>query len=333
MKQVSPGIIRIKERGSFGAVKPPINIYVILGDDGLIYDAGYGKKRAARYLIESIKQIENFYNSKKESINITRLLPSHSHPDHIAGIAPIKDHLNTRLILTKEMYKIMKNKNTYFSHYREPYPSESFKTNTLKERLNYHSQRILSKIFYRVIYGTSFDFSIDEIISSNKEIEIGGKSWKIFSSPGHAPDHISLYNEENGILMSGDNVLRTITTWLGPPQSNLREYISTLKKIKNLPKLRLILPAHGSPITNPIERINDILSHRRQRKLQVMKIIEHYPNKGVSPEQILDLLYTGKNRFFQQMARGWVSLTLRMLKENQEIYGKLKDNKIFFFPK
>lgn len=333
MKQVSPGIIRIKERGSFGAIKPPINIYVILGDDGCIYDAGYGKKRAARYLIESIRLIEKFYSSKRESINIKRLLPSHSHPDHIAGITQIKNHLHTKIILTKEMYEIMKNKNAYFSYYREPYPSQHFKPNNLKTRLNYHSQRILSKIFYKVIYGISFDFSIDEIISSNKQIDIGGKSWKIFPSPGHAPDHISLYNEENGILMSGDNVLRSITTWLGPPRSNLREYISTLKKIKSLPKLRLILPAHGSPITNPIERINDILSHRRQRKLQVMKIINHYSNKGVSPEQILELLYPGKNRFFQQMARGWVSLTLRMLKENQEIYGKLKDNKIFFFPK
>ena len=42
MKEVYPGIFLIKEKGTFGAIKPPENIYVLAGPDGIIYDAGYG---------------------------------------------------------------------------------------------------------------------------------------------------------------------------------------------------------------------------------------------------------------------------------------------------
>lgn len=46
MKEVYPGIFFIRESGGMlGIAKPPENIYVLAGNDGLIFDAGYGTKR------------------------------------------------------------------------------------------------------------------------------------------------------------------------------------------------------------------------------------------------------------------------------------------------
>ena len=50
MREVYSNIFLIKEKGSFGAIKPPENIYVLAGSDGIIYDAGYGTKRAVKHL-------------------------------------------------------------------------------------------------------------------------------------------------------------------------------------------------------------------------------------------------------------------------------------------
>ncbi|TXT54459.1 MAG: putative Hydroxyacylglutathione hydrolase [Promethearchaeota archaeon] len=331
MKQVFPGIIRIKERGSFGAIKPPINIYILLGENGLIFDAGYGLKSSSMFLVNSVKRIKSYFHSKNTSINITRILPSHSHPDHIAGISKIQKDLALELILTEEMYEHMKNKEAYRSHYRESHPSELYKVNSLKTRINFHSQRVLSTFFYKIIYGISFDYKVDKIIQSDSKLHIGGKIWKIIPSPGHTSDHISLYNEDTGILFSGDNILRSITTWLGPPESNIKQYITSLQEIKGLSNLRMIFPAHGSPIMEPKKRIEEIISHRKKRTNQLLKIIQFSGSEGITPKKILQMLYPGESGFFHRMARGWVSLTLNMLEEEQKISKNIKDREFLFF--
>ena len=93
MEEVYPDIFRIKERGSFGVVKPSENVYVLAGSDGLIYDAGYGKRKTVRYLISKIEEIENLYKSQNKEFNITRVLPSHWHPDHSSGLRLLRKYL------------------------------------------------------------------------------------------------------------------------------------------------------------------------------------------------------------------------------------------------
>ena len=203
--------------------------------------------------------------------------------------------------------------------------------NIIRKFLNF-LRNFGSRLFYRRIYGVSFLNDPDEIIDDNSEISINGEKWKIFPSPGHSLDHISLYNEEKGILFSGDNVLRSITTWLGPPESNINEYINSIKKIENLPNLKLILSAHGSPIENPRERLAEILEHREVRRQQVLNIINENSKEGISPKDIIKILYSKGGRFLHQVARGWVVLTLKMLEEQQLITRIEGKKEIKFYP-
>jgi glyoxylase-like metal-dependent hydrolase (beta-lactamase superfamily II) len=189
-----------------------------------------------------------------------------------------------------------------------------------------------SKVFYQRIFGASYVDDPGEIIESNTEILINGKSWKIFLSPGHAIDHISLYNEEKGILFSGDNILRSITTWLGPPNCDIAEYIESIETIQKLPNLKLILAAHGSPIEKPKERIAEILSHRKAREKQVLDIIYTNLKNGISPKEVIRAIYPDNSRFLHQVARGWVVLTLKLLENRNLIRRQDTKKKILFFP-
>ncbi|MGV9172169.1 MAG: MBL fold metallo-hydrolase, partial [Promethearchaeia archaeon] len=188
-------------------------------------------------------------------------------------------------------------------------------------------------ILYKFVYGLKFIEDPDKFIPEEGEIQINGDSWRILHTPGHAPDHISLYNASKGVLFYGDNILRTVITWLGPPNSNIESYMKTLKKIRDLDNLKFIFPAHGGPVKNPKERIDEILEHRKSREELVYKIILNNPHRGISPSQILKTIYPGAGFSFYNIARGWVCLTLKLLEEKDKIYRKVGKHEFKFCPK
>ncbi len=333
MREVYSNIFLIKEKGSFGAIKPPENIYVLAGSDGIIYDAGYGTKRAVKHFINELKEIERHFKINNKEFKLTRILVSHCHPDHFSGLNRIRKALGIKITLTKKSAEMIKDKESFI---------KTFETDAYKDYLRIRKKTSLkivnflrnigSKIFYQRIFGVSYIDDPEEIIEENTEFSINGEIWKIFPTPGHAIDHISLYNEEKGILFSGDNILRSITTWLGPPNCDVAEYIKSIKTIQKLPNLKLILAAHGSPIENPNERITEILSHRKAREKQVLDIIYNNSENGISPKEIIRAIYPENSRFLHQVARGWVVLTIKLLESKDLIYRKDNKKKILFFP-
>ncbi|MCK4379871.1 MAG: MBL fold metallo-hydrolase [Candidatus Lokiarchaeota archaeon] len=333
MKEVYPGIFLIKEKGTFGAIKPPENIYVLAGSDGIIFDAGYGTKKAVKHFIRDLKKVEEYYKEQNKEFKLTRILVSHCHPDHFSGLKRIREALGIPISLTKKSAEIIKDKKSFI---------KSFETDAYEDYLRVRkkiTQRIInvlrnvgSRLFYQRIYGVSYIDDPEEILDNNTELIINGEVWQIFPSPGHAIDHISLYNKEKGILFSGDNILRSITTWLGPPNCEVVEYINSIETIQKLPNLKLIFAAHGSPIENPKERITEILSHRKEREKQVLNIIYDNSYNGISPKDIIKTIYPKDSRFLHQVARGWIVLTLKMLEGKNLIKRQDTKKKILFFP-
>ena len=245
MEQVHQGIFLIEEKGIFGKFKPAVNIYVLAGNNGIIYDAGYGNKRTVKYFIQEIKKIEKYYKAQNKQFKITRILLSHSHPDHFSGLKCLRKYLDVKIILTKGTSKIIKNKESFSKHF-ESSGVQLMKTNyPIKRKYINKMKNIFLPLIFKPFYGLTFLDGPDQKIDENSEISINDEVWRIFPSPGHASDHISLYNEKKGILFSGDNILKASTTWLGPPDSNLKDYHITLENIASLPNLKIIFSAHG----------------------------------------------------------------------------------------
>ena len=333
MKEVYPGIFLIREKGSFGNIKPTENIYIIAGEDGLVYDAGFGNKKAIQHFLEEVEQIENEQVQKNKGFSITRIIPSHCHPDHFSGLMKIRKKTGVKVLLTKRMAEIIKDKNSFMKSFNaDAYTDYLILKKGLKRKLRDFLETLFTRFFYKRIYGLSYITNPDEIIEENSIIEINGEQWNLFPTPGHAIDHVSLYNEEKGVLLSGDNILKSITTWLGPPNCDIKEYYSSLKYIHSLPNLKVILPAHGDLIENPKERIEEILNHRENRTRQVIEIVQKHSEFGVSPSEIVQIIYPNEKRMLREIARGWVCLTLKMLEKNNQVRRIEADKVIKFFP-
>jgi glyoxylase-like metal-dependent hydrolase (beta-lactamase superfamily II) len=92
---------------------------------------------------------------------------------------------------------------------------------------------------------------------------------------GHAPEHVSLYCEDDKLLVSGDMVLPRISTNvsvfdLEPDGDPLPRYLHSLDRLLLLPADTLVLPSHGKPFTGLHARIAQQHAHHAERLAEVL---------------------------------------------------------------
>lgn len=94
-------------------------------------------------------------------------------------------------------------------------------------------------------------FHITHWLHNGDKIDLGGRTLKVISTPGHTPDAIALLDEKDGLLFTGD------TFYPGPiylyrPETDLDAYVASVQKLAAMaPHLRLLLPAHNVPVADP----------------------------------------------------------------------------------
>ena len=93
-----------------------------------------------------------------------------------------------------------------------------------------------------------------------------GRDWLALETNGHAEGHLCLYSAADSLLISGDQVLPTISsnigfTWRSQDANPLGSFLSSLKRLHALPRETLVLPSHGIPFRGLQSRIEDLSRH------------------------------------------------------------------------
>lgn len=108
-------------------------------------------------------------------------------------------------------------------------------------------------------------------LADGDRVMVGKQSLRVLLTPGHAVDHLCLFDDVSGDLYAGDLVIAG-TTVLVPSRAkggHMRSYLQSLARIRDLDPAR-VLPGHGPVMDCPRERINAIIEHRLQREAQVV---------------------------------------------------------------
>ena len=111
-------------------------------------------------------------------------------------------------------------------------------------------------------------------VDDGEEISLGRRTWLAVHTPGHTHDHLCLYDPADGLLLSGDHVLPTITPHIGgigPMDDPLATFFRSLERMKELPGVSNVLPAHGHPFTDVAGRVDAILGHHEDRLETIRK--------------------------------------------------------------
>lgn len=112
-----------------------------------------------------------------------------------------------------------------------------------------------------------FALPIDCPIISDGPLSLNGfkkETLQVLHVPGHSPGSIALLlADENGdrVMLCGDTLLYPIT----PLPSDLITYLRSLRKMKSLNSVKLVLPAHGKAITRLHNRLDFLEKHHKHR--------------------------------------------------------------------
>lgn len=124
---------------------------------------------------------------------------------------------------------------------------------------------------------------------------------------GHAQGLLAFYDAEFGFLISTDNVVGAGTVVIAEPEGNMRDYLQTLERLKNLPNLKHLCGSHGSAIFDAKSKIEEYISHRLEREKQVIEAIE---NGAKTPEEIAGKIYVDLKPELFRLAAASVSAHL-----------------------
>jgi glyoxylase-like metal-dependent hydrolase (beta-lactamase superfamily II) len=78
--------------------------------------------------------------------------------------------------------------------------------------------------------------------------ELGDKTVDLYLTPGHSPGGLCLHWPEEGLLATGDVIFSHSFGRTDFPGGSLAELIESVKRLKALPNVELVLPGHGPAI-------------------------------------------------------------------------------------
>lgn len=102
-------------------------------------------------------------------------------------------------------------------------------------------------------------------LRDGEAVSIDNSDWTVIVGRGHSPEHACLFNADRNLLISGDQLLPTISSNVSvyptePLADPLRDWLHSLAEMKaRIPADVLVLPAHGSPFRGAHGRLDALI--------------------------------------------------------------------------
>lgn len=129
-----------------------------------------------------------------------------------------------------------------------------------------------------------------QAIEDGAVIKAEGVTLRALHTPGHAPDHLCFIIEEEGSLISGDNVLGVGTTVIPNESGDLGDYMASLQRMLD-EEPTCIYPAHGPRIDDGIAKLQEYIAHRHDRERQIIAALGDAPGRPIDIVKVVYAAY------------------------------------------
>ena len=115
---------------------------------------------------------------------------------------------------------------------------------------------------------------VPDVYVSDGDVFIARDGWSLSGvfTPGHTSNHLCVALDVEQALFTGDHVMGWSTTVISPPDGNMADYFSSLRKVQARSD-SILWPTHGNPVHNPEEFLVAYLRHREEREADILAMV------------------------------------------------------------
>ena len=249
-----------------------INLWMLRdGDRVAIVDTG----------INSGKSRE-IWNTTIADRDVSRVLVTHLHPDHVGCAGWLCAEHNVDLWMTREEYLLCR---ILVADTGRPAPDAgiSFYRGAGFPEDAMHRYQEMFGMFGKFVAHLPESY---RRMRDDDEISIDGSMWKVIVGRGHSPEHACLFNADKNLLISGDQLLPRISSNVSvyptePHADPLRDWMTSLAAMKDrIPADVLVLPAHGNPFRGARQRLDELIDEHVQGLEKLLQLCKE-PQRAV----------------------------------------------------
>lgn len=216
-------------------------------------------------------QWEEIFNNALEGLPILRVLVTHMHPDHIGLADWLCQRWNAPLWISATDYHVANTLLRTDVGARGAAAADFYASHGLQDQVVLDGIRQRGDHYQNLVPSLPRHF---HRLMDGMPIQIGAQTWRCIVGYGHAPEHMALYCEQTGVLISGDMVLPRISTNVSvfemePTSNSLALFLASLERYRPLPADTLVLPSHGKPFKGLHTRLDQLQSHHKERLKEV----------------------------------------------------------------
>jgi len=242
--EVAPGVLWL--RLPLPMVLDHVNIYALdEGESWTIVDTGIHSRRA-------IALWETILAGPLQGRPVSRVILTHHHPDHIGMAGWLMARFGAALWASRTSWLMARMLILDVEERPTPQALEFSRAGGMDP-----------DVFHRRAQERPYNFADTcapipvgyTRVTDGAVIRAGGRDWDVHFGGGHAPDHLTLWSRDDGLVIAGDQILPGISPNIGvyptePEADPLSDWLAACDRLASHARDdHLVLPGHKLPFT------------------------------------------------------------------------------------
>jgi glyoxylase-like metal-dependent hydrolase (beta-lactamase superfamily II) len=214
-----------------------VNVYAVVDGESLtLIDSGMALTESERLLEAALAEIGRGLG------DVRRFIVTHLHTDHYGQASALRKRFGWRVMLGQDERPSM----DYLLS-----SAHQLLDKDLALLMRFGASKVVERLRaerYAIDPPPDSYLAPDVWLEPNQAVALDSRVLLAVPTPGHTQGHLVYYDEQAGVMFTGDHLLPTITPSIGfePVRCRwaLRSFLSSLQLLRDLPDARL-LPAHG----------------------------------------------------------------------------------------